>query len=513
MPLARIVARQPSDAAALAEYLRTQGFEVETVEPGAAASAAADLEIDLERVPAEAALARAAQLAEERSADVWVAAGVTNALKAQALPAPGPQLAAEPGSVSSAGQEAGGQASSIAAAAQWFREAMHEAGEALSRARTDVAESLNACRRRVASFYGRGGEQALAFLSRMAEQQRERRAARETARRLREEERQAELQRRAEAEAKRAAELERMAQQGAVRQAELQRQRAEQEAARQAELQLLAQAEAARRAEEERRAREEVLRQTQLQRQRLEQEATRRTELERRAREESARRAEERRPAAEPSSPEEERSSGAGTSSVSKPAEAQAVPPPPTVRLPLPPAEREVYSGRETPAYAPTAGARAWAAQPRRQHADPREGPRSVYVPPGSLREMQWRKSAFVSSLIALVIMFAFGAAVQRQASTMLPSSRLEGGARVTQQVPFGAAASAPAAVIVQAKPPATHPVHARQNSPKRALSRRQSSGESETIAEDVIVRHYPRRTVAHTAETRSHVKRYSDVD
>lgn len=469
MPLARIVVRQPSDAAALAEYLRTQGFEVETVEPGAAASAAADLEIDLERLPAEAALARAAQLAEERSADIWVAAGVTNALKAEALPAPEPQPAAEPGSVSSAGQDAGGQAGSIAAAAQSFREAMHEAGAALSGARAEVAESLNACRRRVASVYGRGRGQALAFLSRMAEQQRERRAARETARRLREEERQAELQRRAEAEAKRAAELERMAQQSAVRQAELQRQR-------------------------------------------LEQEATRRTELERRAREEAARRAEERRLAAEQtSSPEEERASGAGTSSVSKPAEAQAVPPPPTVRLPLPPAEREAYSSRETPAYAPTAGARAWAAQPRRQPAGPREAPCSVYVPPGSLREMQWRKSAFVSSLIALVIMFAFGAVVQRQASTLLPSSRLDSGARVTQQVPFGAAASAP--VAVQPKPPATHLVHVRQTPPRRAASQRQTPGESEVTAEDVVVRHYPRRTLAHTAETRSQVKRYSDLD
>ncbi len=511
MPLARIVVRQPSDAAALAEYLCTQGFEVETVEPGAAASAAADLEIDLERLPAEAALARAAELAEERTADIWVTAGVTNALTAEALPAPEPQLAAEPASVSSAGQDAGGQASSIAAAAQSFRE-MQGAAEALAGARADVTESLNACRRRVASFYGRGRDQALAFLSRMAEQQRERRAARETARRLREEERQAELQRRAEAEAERAAELERMAQQSAVRRAELLRQRAEQEAARQAEGQLRAEAEAARRAEAERRAREEALRQAQLQRQRLEQEATRRTELERRTREEAARRAEERRLSAEEiSSPEEERASRAGTSSVSKPAEPQAVPPLPTVRLPLPPAEREAYSGRETPAYAPTAGAQAWAAQ-QRQHAGRRDASRSVYVPPGSLREMQWRKSAFVSSLVALVIMFAFGAVVQRQTSTMLPSSRLDGGARVTQQVPFGAAASAPVAVAVQPKPPATHLVHARQTPPRRAVSR-QTPGESEVMAEDVVVRHYPRRTVAHTAETRSQVRRYSDLD
>jgi len=75
MPLARIITAYPREALLLVETLRNLGFAVETVLPRDVRSAPADLEISLDRCPAEEAFARAQELAEARDTEILVAPG------------------------------------------------------------------------------------------------------------------------------------------------------------------------------------------------------------------------------------------------------------------------------------------------------------------------------------------------------------------------------------------------------------------------------------------------------
>src|SRR5438105_11407440 len=117
MPVARILTRFPEDATAISGPLQSLGYTVEIAPPDEPGSMPADLEIELERCPAGAALARAEQLARSAGADIFVAA---EALVADAAPrlekeapvAQPPQAAeiapqAEPGSTLDAASQSG----------------------------------------------------------------------------------------------------------------------------------------------------------------------------------------------------------------------------------------------------------------------------------------------------------------------------------------------------------------------------------------------------------------------
>jgi hypothetical protein len=76
MPIARILTPFPEDAVALSGYLEALGYTVEISAPGEPRGTAADMEIDLGRCPASAALARAEELARNAGADVYLAPGI-----------------------------------------------------------------------------------------------------------------------------------------------------------------------------------------------------------------------------------------------------------------------------------------------------------------------------------------------------------------------------------------------------------------------------------------------------
>ena len=70
MPLARIITRNPQDAFAVSEYLRSEGYTVETVSPAEFRITPAELELDLSHCKKSAAVARAkAMVASRRGAD------------------------------------------------------------------------------------------------------------------------------------------------------------------------------------------------------------------------------------------------------------------------------------------------------------------------------------------------------------------------------------------------------------------------------------------------------------
>jgi hypothetical protein len=78
MPLARIITRLPQETAALAEYLRTQGYTVETVSSyDGDSSTLADLEISAEQYSLADAMTRARELAAQ-GWDIMVSPGVIN---------------------------------------------------------------------------------------------------------------------------------------------------------------------------------------------------------------------------------------------------------------------------------------------------------------------------------------------------------------------------------------------------------------------------------------------------
>ena len=59
MPLARIITRSPQATILASEYLRSQGYMVETVSPGEFRVTPAEFELNLEKCGPQEALARA----------------------------------------------------------------------------------------------------------------------------------------------------------------------------------------------------------------------------------------------------------------------------------------------------------------------------------------------------------------------------------------------------------------------------------------------------------------------
>jgi len=66
MPLARLITRNPQDAFAVSEYLRSQGYTVETLSPGEFRITPAELELDLTRCGRSEAVDRARKLVESQ---------------------------------------------------------------------------------------------------------------------------------------------------------------------------------------------------------------------------------------------------------------------------------------------------------------------------------------------------------------------------------------------------------------------------------------------------------------
>lgn len=74
MPLSRIITRTPQDAVAASEYLRSQGYTVETVSPEEFRITPAEVELNLDRCSPAEAVERAQALVESRTASTAVAA-------------------------------------------------------------------------------------------------------------------------------------------------------------------------------------------------------------------------------------------------------------------------------------------------------------------------------------------------------------------------------------------------------------------------------------------------------
>ncbi len=75
MQKARVITRSPENAGAIADQLRSYGYEVEIATPGGVGLPTVDLEVEIEFRGSTQALDRAAELAREDDADVYVAAG------------------------------------------------------------------------------------------------------------------------------------------------------------------------------------------------------------------------------------------------------------------------------------------------------------------------------------------------------------------------------------------------------------------------------------------------------
>jgi hypothetical protein len=151
MPLARIVTRRPADAAALAGYLHRLGYVVEVVSPGSAKASSAELDVEVERVPASQALKHAARLAKENSADVLLAPGALQQLFPPAQ-APEARPAAAPA-----------RPPAFDRFAATLRPVFGAAGQALHQAQVAIRNLLAASRPRLARAYERGHERALAL--------------------------------------------------------------------------------------------------------------------------------------------------------------------------------------------------------------------------------------------------------------------------------------------------------------------------------------------------------------
>src|SRR3954464_12582693 len=75
MPVARIITRVPEESTDLVARLRARGYTVEMVDPGDFRVTPADLEIELDRLKTEEALAAAARFGRKHEAEIFVAAG------------------------------------------------------------------------------------------------------------------------------------------------------------------------------------------------------------------------------------------------------------------------------------------------------------------------------------------------------------------------------------------------------------------------------------------------------
>ncbi len=160
-----------------------------------------------------------------------------------------------------------------------------------------------------------------------------------------------------------------------------------------------------------------------------------------------------------------------------------------------------------------------------RRPISPPAGPRRVAPPRrriASRRERQWQWAALLASLVALMAMLGFAAAMNLHPVEPLPAQMLQNNAQ--QQVPFGAATITPAkpasVAPVRASAPAGRPTAvspARKPAPRPSAAREKTVRSSprahrsdNRVADDsVVVHHYasPNSAPAQSAE----IRRYSD--
>ncbi len=532
--LARIFTRQHDGLRELSDKLEAAGYEVEVWAPGQMPHTPADLELTLETMPAETALQVAQRAADETGADVFVSPGAIDSLLPPVeapLPLPkqpidSQQVEAFPwaqrrqadaevephSEVPPIGQVEGVDRREAIPLARLnpvppgrqevprddvTASTIHEVGSALSEAKQDVSESVSSYAERITGAFTAWQERRAAA----AEERRRIAAERE---RQREEQRQAEqleLQRRHEEEQRAEEERRRLAAEEMARQAERER-IAREEMARQAALA----------AERERAAREQTARIAAL---RAEQERLAREEMERQAavvalREREARERREREAALQ-REPDRRPLGQKPESPVILPVGASVQPPLERVSAvsiaPVPLAAHPPAStGVSAPTIAPTL---APITRPRTEVYPARRVP--------SARDKRWHQAAFFASVVTLVVMLGFGAAMNIGKSSPIPSNLLQNG--VQQQTPFGPAsmAATPGPASTPAK--STRPVSSKKAQPPQTRTpskpspqvhspRRRASGNRD---DEVVVRHFtPVRT--NTAQTRTDgVKRFSD--
>lgn len=485
MANARIVTRHYDEAVPVAERLKQLGYTVEIFDPDQLRLSDADLELELDLLPAAQALREAGRRARRENADVFVDRGTFAAEEpttAQAEELGQPRVAAQ--LKVDAAPAAPLHEPEPEHIADTVQNTVVQFGAAFSEARGQISESAADAKARARSAVDR-------LRSKFEEKRGQLQAAREERRLLRE-----------EAEERKRVELEREA---ARRMAELQSRRAAEEEERRLRAQELAyrqrqeDEERRRMQEEERRAaaaraaieaeRAEQARAEQLRREQERQ----RIEEEWRAREAERMRVEEQRRAEET-----ERARAVEAQRLQAAQERpQAGTPPAQVREPDPVATeiaRRVYRASQAP----------------RARAPQRVRPRHL----ASRRERQWQRAAFYASVVALVVMLGFVFAMH-QSTPASPTANLLPQNAVEQQVPFGAAKAVPRAPLRTAAPvaPAVPLRTAAQPARKPSAARRHGRG---GVAEDeVIVHHYGQQRAknAPAAGTSAGVRHFSDME
>jgi hypothetical protein len=174
---------------------------------------------------------------------------------------------------------------------------------------------------------------------------------------------------------------------------------------------------------------------------------------------------------------------------------------------------------------------RTAAAAPPRPASRP-SAPRAIVGPPRRIpspRDRQWQRATLLASLVALMAMLGFAAAMKLRPVEPLPSQMLQNNAE--QKVPFGPATISPpvpaakttpapvatrprATAVAPARKPAPRPSAAREK-PVRHQSpppRARRSANHLLAQDEVVVRHYPSASSPTSQRTdTSGIRRYSD--
>jgi hypothetical protein len=485
MAVARIYTRFPDEATELAERLRARGYTIELVDPGDFRVTPADIEIQLDRLKTEEAMAAAARFARTHDAEIFVAPGV--ALEEPALRA-AREGAAERGNAFVEGfkkliapfRRAGASAHTTRAAGRQAKLEAELAREAERKRKAEQAaperEAREREQRKKDEFWA--SERSLVLARQREEEARQRE---EQARRQEEE------RRRREEEARIVAEREAIVTEERRREEEI-RSREEAERRQHAEAAARLAAEEA----ERRRIAEEQARERQAEMAARVAEQQRLAEQERKAEEEKER---ERRAAAEAAALAEAKKR-----------------------------EEETRAARVATAAPAAAAAPAVASrQPviaRLQQERQRQNARVM------------KRATIAAAIVAGALALGWGAYENRTPAHPLSNSDLVHGQQIKQEVPFGPASigtqpgQAPATATTTVRPPQSQarPAQSAQNkaSPaqggkpaphKRARQFKSAPDDVDQVAEDQVIYHgAPKHSGGQASAQQPQVKRYSDM-
>ncbi|MGE0404853.1 MAG: hypothetical protein AB7O65_01030 [Candidatus Korobacteraceae bacterium] len=168
------------------------------------------------------------------------------------------------------------------------------------------------------------------------------------------------------------------------------------------------------------------------------------------------------------------------------------------------------------------------------------EAMRSQVLQPHSLRELQWRRAAATSAVLALGLTLGFAAGTRRNASPLLPNTEANAAAEAPAALPVAESATSEEAMVQtvssrqgsvpEAMPQSdANPIDAKVSnspSPKPAVAPVQTSGSKrrsarrsgDYVAQDVVIRHFGKRDAGvdrskQAKTSKDGVKRYSDLD